>query len=323
VGLVGSGNNSGGPFNVGASGTDIESTSDQFHYVYQPWSGDGTIIARVTSIQNSDPWAKGGVMIRETLAANSMHAMTVLTPGNGVAFQRRTTTGGTTTSTSVAGIAAPCWVKLVRSGSTFTGYRSADGASWTLIGSDTITMAANVYVGLPLTSHNNSVLCASSIDSVSVTSGSSATVLRLEAESPVLTAPMASVSDATAFGGKYAVTTVANSGTGAWTFTAPVSGTYYVWCRVKTLNPDQDSFFVKMDSGAEDIYDAAGSVWSSSWHWTRLNGRGGGGPLTINPRTFSLTAGTHTLTFRGREVQTELDRIIITNDPAFVATEAP
>ena len=324
VGLPGNATLSGGTFSLSASGIDIQDTADEFHYVYQPWNGNGTVVARVTSIQNSNPWAKTGVMIRETLAANSKQAMTVLTPGNGVSFQRRKTTGGATTPTTVAGITAPYWVKIVRSGSTFTSYRSADGVSWTTIGSDTITMAANVYVGLPLTSHNDSVLGASSLDSVGITSGNSSTILRLEAESPTLTSPMASVSDSTAFGGKYAVTTVANSGTGAWTFNAPVSGTYYIWCRIKTANPDQDSFFVKMDSGAEDIYDAAGGVWSGTWHWTRLNGRGSSGqPLAIDPRTFSLTTGSHSLTFRGRETLTQLDRVILTNDSSFVPTEVP
>jgi hypothetical protein len=46
-----------------------------------------------------------------------------------------------------------------------------------------------------------------------------------------------------------------------------------------------------------------------------VNGRGSSGsPLALNPRTFSLSAGTHTVRFRGREANTKLDRIFITND---------
>ena len=44
---------------VVGGGIDIWDTSDQFHFVYQPLTGDGTIQARVTSIEETDPWAKG------------------------------------------------------------------------------------------------------------------------------------------------------------------------------------------------------------------------------------------------------------------------
>jgi hypothetical protein len=131
-------------------------------------------------------------------------------------------------------------------------------------------------------------------------------------------------SDPAAFGGNYIATSVANSGTGAWTFSVPAAGTYVVWCRVLSPTSQQDSFFVKMDSGAEDIYDTAQGTWSPNWQWTRVNGRGGTGvPLTLNPRTFSLSAGSHTLTFRGREASTKLDRVIVTDDASFVPTEVP
>ena len=169
-GSSGSASYSAGTFTVKASGTDIWGTSDQFHYVYQPLSGDGTIIARVASIQNTDPWAKTGVMIRATLAANSAFAMMIVTPGNGLAFQRRLAAGGTGASTLGIKVAAPYWVKLKRSGNTFTGYSSPDGVTWTLVGSDTITMSASVYVGLPLTSHNNTLISTAGLGSVTLSS---------------------------------------------------------------------------------------------------------------------------------------------------------
>jgi hypothetical protein len=168
VGLQGNASSSGGTFTISASGTDIEETDDQFHFVYQALTGDGTIVARVASLQNTHPWAKAGVMIRETLAANSAQAMMALTPGNGLAFQRRLTAGAYSLHTGGAVVTAPYWVKLVRSGNTLTGYGSPDGVAWTLVGSDTISMAGNVFVGLALTSHNNSVLSTATMDNVAV-----------------------------------------------------------------------------------------------------------------------------------------------------------
>lgn len=81
---------------------------------------------------------------------------------------------------------------------------------------------------------------------------------------------------------------------------------------------------MKMDAGAEDIFDTAEGTWSPNWQWSRVNGRGGTGvPLTLNPRLFSLTAGSHTLTLRAREPNTRVDRVIVTNEMTFVPTEAP
>jgi hypothetical protein len=150
------------------SGTDIGGGSDQFQFVYQPVTGDSTVIARVASVQNTNPWAKGGVMIRESLAANSKNAMMGVTPGNGLDFQRRKNTGGGTNKTTVGG-SAPRWVKLTRVGNTFTGFQSTDGSTWTQVGSVTFSMGTNAYVGLAVTSHANSALCSSVMDSVTVT----------------------------------------------------------------------------------------------------------------------------------------------------------
>jgi glucose/arabinose dehydrogenase/regulation of enolase protein 1 (concanavalin A-like superfamily) len=169
VGVAGNASYSGGTFTVNGSGTDIWASVDSFQYVYQSLSGDGQIIARVASLQNTNSWAKAGLMIRETLTNNASNAAMLVTVGNGLTFQRRTTVSGNTTSTSGGSGAAPYWLKLVRTGNTFTGSKSTDGTNWTLVGSATITMAANAYIGLAVTSHNNPVLCTATIDNVSLT----------------------------------------------------------------------------------------------------------------------------------------------------------
>jgi len=158
----------GGVFSINGSGQDIYYGSDAFHYVYQPLTGDGSIVARVLSVQNTSNWAKSGVMIRESLTPDSAQADVVVTPGKGVVFQRRDNTGGGSFNTAGPLVTAAWWVKLTRSGDTFTAYQSPDGSSWTAIGSDSISMAANVFVGLAVTAHNNSALCSSTIDNVSV-----------------------------------------------------------------------------------------------------------------------------------------------------------
>ena len=169
TGLVGSATYASGTFTVKASGADIAGSADAFHYVYQPITGDATVIARVATLPFTHAWAKGGVMIRESLAANSPNAMMAVTPGNGLSFQRRLTAGGTTPATSGGAGTAPYWVKLVRTGNTLTGYKSTDGVNWTFVASDTVTMAPNVYVGIAVTSHVNTKLIAATVNNVSVT----------------------------------------------------------------------------------------------------------------------------------------------------------
>jgi GH18 family chitinase/regulation of enolase protein 1 (concanavalin A-like superfamily) len=169
VGVSGCGSYASGAFTLDGSGADIWGAADAFRFHYKSLAGDGEIKARVDSVENTDGWAKAGVMIRETLSADSKHAGTFVTAANGVAFQRRLTAAGASTDTHTTGLAAPHWVRVVRSGSTFTSYRSTDGSTWTQVGTDTITMANNVYVGLAVTAHNNSTLCTSGFTGVSVT----------------------------------------------------------------------------------------------------------------------------------------------------------
>lgn len=176
VGAEGSAGWADNTWTVEASGEDIWGRGDEFHFVYLPLSGNGQIIARVASLENTDSWAKAGVMIRETLLPNARHAMMVVTPDNGTAFQRRTWVGGMSDHTAGSSVQAPYWVKLIRAGTTFVGYESADGQSWTQVGSDTISMDDDVYIGLAVTSHHDGTLCTAEIDNVSIiyTSGDAA-----------------------------------------------------------------------------------------------------------------------------------------------------
>jgi regulation of enolase protein 1 (concanavalin A-like superfamily) len=135
-------------------------------------TGDATVVARVGSVEYTDEWAKAGVMIRESLAAGSRHAFALVTPGGGVAFQRRTATGGATAHTGVSG-AAPVWLKLERKGSTFTASRSSTGTGWTIIGTATMSMPTTVYVGLAVSSAKGSTLATATFSDVTVAGAAS------------------------------------------------------------------------------------------------------------------------------------------------------
>lgn len=175
VAATGSASYSSGTFTVNGSGSDIWGTTDEFHYVYQSLTGDGVITAQVNSMTNTDVWAKAGVMIRESLAGNSKHALTAIRPTGTSAFQRRTATGGSSSHTGGPTANAPYWVKLERAGDTFTSSVSANGSTWTTMGTATISMGSSVYAGLITTSHNDGTLCAATMSNVSLSTGNPVT----------------------------------------------------------------------------------------------------------------------------------------------------
>jgi hypothetical protein len=162
-----------GTYTITASGTDITGEADEFHFAYKMMSGSGSITAKVLSVSDTDPWAKAGVMIRETLEPGSKHALACVTPGSGVASEGRVTTDGGSYSANQAAITAPHWVKLERNMSgNFTVSHSTDGTNWEAVTGSTaqgIQMAANVYVGLAVTSHNTAETCEAQFSNVTIT----------------------------------------------------------------------------------------------------------------------------------------------------------
>ncbi len=159
----------GPPITMTAAGADIWGTADQFHFAYKRLSGLGSITARVVSVTDTDPWAKAGVMIRQTLEPGSTNAAMVVTPINGVSFQYRPTTDTDSISTTQAGITAPQWVRVTRSGNTLTGEYSADRTNWVMLGTATVPMLQDVYIGLCLTSHNVEEKCTAEFSDVDIT----------------------------------------------------------------------------------------------------------------------------------------------------------
>lgn len=155
-------------FTVQGSGTDIGGTADAFQFVYQQIDGDGGILAHVSGLQNTDSFARAGVMIRESLDPGSPHALLALTPGHGAAFQRRLLTGGSTRSTEDGSTQAPYWVFLQRVGDLFTAYKSGDGGAWEVLDIEVIPMGRSVYVGLAVCSRDSTRRNTATFDNVAI-----------------------------------------------------------------------------------------------------------------------------------------------------------
>lgn len=166
VGVPGTNGFANSEFTLNASGNDIWHTSDSFHFVYHSLSGNGQIIAQLTNMEDTDVWSKAGVMMRASLNANSSHAMVALSPSTGVNFFHRISSGGNTIRIGGGVANSPYWIKLVRDGNLFSGYSSSNGSNWQFIGSHTISMPSNIYIGLVGCSHDNAVLNTSKFSNV-------------------------------------------------------------------------------------------------------------------------------------------------------------
>jgi Pro-kumamolisin, activation domain/IPT/TIG domain len=171
VGIAGNASSSNGTFSVTGAGAQIYGTADAFHFVYQPLSGDGTLIARLVAVQGGMGNASAGVMIRNTLDTSSVNAKTADWPSfAGIFFDFRATAGGLTTEPATQSATLPYWVKIVRSGSNFSSFVSADGTTWVQLGSSqSISMGQNVYIGLSVTSGDTASTATATFDNVALT----------------------------------------------------------------------------------------------------------------------------------------------------------
>jgi hypothetical protein len=154
------------------TGPGGEPVQDAFYLAHQPLTGNGTITAQVTSLTGQvqvgqasngapqmapglQPWSKAGIIIKENTSQGSAYAAMMVTGSHGVRMQWDyvNDTPGLTGRVSAS---APRWLRLVRAGDTITGYDSADGTHWTLVGTATLQrLNSTVQAGLFAASPSN------------------------------------------------------------------------------------------------------------------------------------------------------------------------
>lgn len=131
---------------IRTAGRDVFDPYDEWAAVYEPSAtidGDGSITAKVLSMDIVDPWSKAGVVLRNNLTATSGqpttsagYAAVFLTGSNGVSFQWDADGDGQLDGWSVAAnIVAPVCLRLNVTGQSFSGYYATDCENWEQIGS--------------------------------------------------------------------------------------------------------------------------------------------------------------------------------------------
>ena len=169
--LTGSSSYANGIWIVNGSGDDIWGGFNNFHFAYQQMIGDGSIIAQIIDVQNTDPNASGGLMIRETLNADSPYATLHMKPETGGAeFYNRVIPNGPIMNQQIHQLASPLpyWLMLKRKGNLISASNSFDALTWTPMRVVAMPMNDTVYVGLAVCSHNKTILNTSIFSNVVV-----------------------------------------------------------------------------------------------------------------------------------------------------------
>jgi hypothetical protein len=163
--------------------TILGSGIDAAYFVHQPLPEEGEIVARVVSVENADPLGVAGVMLRQELTENAAFVSLGATPAGRALLQSRPNAGKGSPQSVTLDLAAPCWLKLTRTGEKVTAFSSADGQKWQQVGALTVSFRGQVSAGLAVNSHNNHQLNRAVFDNVTATTmpkemGAQAVVLR-------------------------------------------------------------------------------------------------------------------------------------------------
>lgn len=162
---------------IRSQGIDVWTNNDQYAaYYLDNVDGDFTASVQIIYQQNSDDWAKCGIMVKNNITASgsgSGYVICALTPSHGYTFQKDTNANGyLDANTDLASPASSpnTWVRVSKSGTTFTAYYSTDGTNWLTFATATISAATTVQdVGLFVCSHDGWESSAVKFDNFSIT----------------------------------------------------------------------------------------------------------------------------------------------------------
>lgn len=198
VGSIGTWQCDEGVHSLQGAGDDIWGEADSFRFTYQTLSGDGVLIAHLADFSAEALWAKAGIMMRESLDANSAHAHLLVSNGedNPIKFDQRASTAALTTGIRGAFEGAPLFLRLQRRGAMFRAHTSMNGREWSLVGVHQLELDESLVVGLTILSQDPGVLADASFDQVTFVPGTSpecsdtlACALGVECEAGTCAAP--------------------------------------------------------------------------------------------------------------------------------------
>src|SRR5579885_1651475 len=149
---------------------NIGNASDAFRYVWQPMTGNGTLVTDVLTQDETDPWASAGLMLRASLAANAASYAVLMTPGHGLIVQYRSAAGAQAVIQTSIPLGTPAYLQIGRVGNTLTAYTSTNEQDWVPIAGSRVSLnlGASVLAGLAVASHNPQALSTATFDRLQI-----------------------------------------------------------------------------------------------------------------------------------------------------------
>ncbi|MDL2222582.1 hypothetical protein LJB98_00605 [Bacteroidales bacterium OttesenSCG-928-M11] len=145
-------------FTLKGGGLGLGTTNDQFHFLYQEFSGDVEVTAEI--ITKTGVNTTVGVMIRDALSANSKYVMSAITKDE-LSSNRRYTTATKTSQYVSETTASVGWLKVIRKNGFVASYYSSDGNDWIeLYYPESIEFAKTAFVGVIISSNNDGLASA-------------------------------------------------------------------------------------------------------------------------------------------------------------------
>jgi regulation of enolase protein 1 (concanavalin A-like superfamily) len=334
---------------VSGTGADIWGTADAFHFMYQPHQSDGLIVARIDSEQNTNPFAKAGLMIRDATGgdtgAGAKNVVLDVRPNGAVEFMARTATGGSTAYLGGTTRAFPVWLKLERHGDTITGFTSADGSAWASVGSIDVAIGTIPNFGVAVTSHDTSTINTAIIGTLFIQSTapdapppppapSNFVVYASDIPASAMHGVWAPRSDATSPNGIKLSTPAGSPANTSAPLAAPVdyvdvpftSATntrYTLWIRVRATNDSKlsDSLWVQFSDAIANgtpvypVGTTSGLLVNLATDGTASSlhnwGWVDGAYWLSQPATYTFSNTTGTLRIQPREYGVEIDQIVL------------
>lgn len=145
-------------FRVRSSGTNAVGSTDGCHFVYQPADERFEVVARLSKVQRTDPWARAGLMMRESLDAGARSVFVSVSAARGGVFHWRESFDVDAGVSLDRDMPVPVWLKLKRDGDVFTALKSRNGMQWTLVDRVTMRMGKECYAGMAVVGVRGEVL---------------------------------------------------------------------------------------------------------------------------------------------------------------------
>ena len=185
VGIAGSSFYTTNAWVVTGSGDNIWAEVDGFHYMYLPTQGDITVTTLVNSFQATNIQARGGIMFRDSLAANSPHYSMLKLGSQNLSNTYRECYGCSSMQNETNGTKPDSvWLRVAKEGRNHKAYFKGVGdTEWTLFGStiDIIYATDTFYIGFAVSASDNAkteLLCGTNFKLTRECAGSNGKISR-------------------------------------------------------------------------------------------------------------------------------------------------